>query len=384
MLRQAVKLNDCSMREYLRLNAGLQAHAIACKMIEGSALTGGIRQLNKSFVSADDVAKRAGVSRSAVSRTFTPGASVSDETRQRVMAAAQALGYHVNQLARGLMRSESGIVCLVVSEMDTPYRARLVRALTHELQRAGKISMLINTDRSDGSVDAALRQTLHYRADASILLSGLPDKAITKLCLDSGQRIVLINRDDEIDGPFRINLDDGHAARVTVSAFLRAGCRHLALANSAVGTPSLMARERGFVAAAAEFGLDVTVVRHGNTVYESGRKIAQTLFAEPKQPDAVFCVNDLMAFGLMDGARHDFGLRIPEDVCVVGFDDIEQAAWASYALTTFSQPVDEIVKNSIAWLANHGGESQPEVRSINLHAPMIWRKSIRGMQRPIS
>ena len=159
----------------------------------------GTRQVNKTFVSANDVAKRAGVSRSAVSRTFTPGASVSEETRRRVMEAAQALGYHVNQLARGLMRSESGIVCLVVSEMDTPYRAKLVRALTHELQKAGKISMLINTDRSDGSVDAALRQTLNYRADASILLSGLPDKAITKLCLDSGQRIVLINRDDDIE-----------------------------------------------------------------------------------------------------------------------------------------------------------------------------------------
>ncbi|NTS31846.1 substrate-binding domain-containing protein [Phyllobacterium sp. BT25] len=333
--------------------------------------------MNKTFVSADDVAKRAGVSRSAVSRTFTPGASVSEETRQRVMQAAEALGYHVNQLARGLMRSESGIVCLVVSEMDTPYRARLVRALTHELQLAGKISMLINTDRSDGSVDTALRQTLHYRADASILLSGLPDKAITKLCLDSGQRIVLINRDDEIEGPFRINLDDGVAARVAVSAFLRAGCRRLAFANSAVGTPSLMAREQGFVAAARDFGLDVTVVRHGNTVYESGRTIGRTLFSGLEPPDAVFCVNDLMAFGLMDAARHEFGRRIPDDLCVVGFDDIEQSGWSSYALTTFTQPVDEIVRNSIAWLVNGDASS----RSAFLHAPLIWRKTIRGTRR---
>ncbi|MEK1888136.1 MAG: substrate-binding domain-containing protein [Phyllobacterium sp.] len=335
--------------------------------------------MNKTFVSAGDVAQRAGVSRSAVSRTFTPGASVSEETRQRVMEAAQALGYHVNQLARGLMRSESGIVCLVVSEMDTPYRARLVRALTHELQRAGKVSMLINTDPSDGAVDTALRQTLHYRADASILLSGLPDKAITRLCLDSGQRIVLINRDDDIEGPFRINLDDGHAARVAVSAFLRAGCRRLAFANSAVGTPSLMAREHGFVAAAGEFGLNVTVARHGNTVYESGRTVAQTLFSGLQPPDAVFCVNDLMACGLMDAARHEFGLRIPEDLCVIGFDDIEQSGWSSYALTTFTQPVDEIVKSSIAWLVN--SEEAGGKRPVRLHAPLIWRKTIRGVQR---
>jgi len=336
--------------------------------------------LNKTFVSADDVAKRAGVSRSAVSRTFTPGASVSEETRQRVMEAAQALGYHVNQLARGLMRSESGIVCLVVSEMDTPYRARLVRALTHELQQAGKISMLINTDRSDGSVDSALRQTLHYRADASILLSGLPDKAITKLCLDSGQRIVLINRDDDIEGPYRINLDDGQAARVAVSAFLRAGCRRLAFANSAAGTPSLMARERGFVTAAGEIGLDVKVVRHGSTVYESGRILAHQLFTRTIPPDAVFCVNDLMAFGLMDAARHEFGLRVPQDLCVIGFDDVEQSGWSSYALTTFTQPVEAIAKSSVTWLVNPV-EDENGSRSIHLHAPMIWRNSIRGAHR---
>jgi DNA-binding LacI/PurR family transcriptional regulator len=166
----------------------------------------------KPFVSAQEVAERAGVSRSAVSRTFTPGASVSPETRRRVVEAAEALGYHVNHLARGLMRNESGIVCLIVSEMSTPYRANLIRAMTQHLQNAGKVAMLINTDRSDGSVDLALRQAIRYRADASIILSGMPDRSITQLCLKNGQRLVLINRDDDQQGPLRINLDDAEAA----------------------------------------------------------------------------------------------------------------------------------------------------------------------------
>src|SRR6218665_720805 len=101
----------------------------------------------KVFVSAREVAERAGVSRSAVSRAFTPGASVAPETRRKVMEAAEALGYHVNHLARGLMRNESGIVCLIVADLATPYRASLVRALTDELQAADKVAMLINTDR---------------------------------------------------------------------------------------------------------------------------------------------------------------------------------------------------------------------------------------------
>ncbi len=96
-----------------------------------------------------------------------------------MLEAAETLGYHVNALARGLMRNESGIVCLIVSDVATP-------------------------NRSDGSVDRALRQAIRYRADASIILSGMPDKSIAQLCLRSGQRLVLINRDDEQPGPLRI------------------------------------------------------------------------------------------------------------------------------------------------------------------------------------
>ena len=121
----------------------------------------------RSFVSAQQVADLAGVSRSAVSRTFTDGASVSETTRRKVMEAAEKLGYHVNHLARSLIHENSGIVCLIVAELDTPYRASLIRALTRQLQAASKIAMLINTDRSDESVGQALRQAIRLeRAEA--------------------------------------------------------------------------------------------------------------------------------------------------------------------------------------------------------------------------
>lgn len=333
--------------------------------------------VQKVFVSAQEVAERAGVSRSAVSRTFTSGASVSPKTRQKVLDAAEALGYHVNHLARGLMRNESGIVCLIVSEISTPYRSVLLRALTQELQNAGKIAMLINTDRSDGSVDLALRQALRYRADASIILSGLPDKSITDLCLKNGQRLVLINRDDDRDGPLRINLDDEAAAARIATAFQRAGCRRLAFANSMAGTPSLMARERGFVDAAGALGLEVVVERFGPTGYESGRVLAQQLLTRQERPDAVFCATDLLACGFMDAARHQFSVVIPGQLCVAGFDDIEQASWSSYQLTTFSQPVERIAREAAAWIVAEP-DVQLKTKSVRLHADLVWRNSIRG------
>ncbi|WP_368516608.1 substrate-binding domain-containing protein [Rhizobium sp.] len=332
----------------------------------------------RDFVSAEEVARRAGVSRSAVSRAFTPGASVSEATRQKILRAAEELGYQVNHLARGLMRNESGIVCLIVSEVATPYRSALLRELTQQLQIVGKVAMLVNTDRSDGSVDRALQQAIRYRADASIILSGLPDKSITQLCLRSGQRLVLINRDDDQPGPLRINLDDREAAGRVVTAFVRAGCTRLAFANSEAGTPSLMAREAGFIAAAKAHGLDVIVERYGWTGYEAGKVVAQRLLTRSERPDAVFCATDLLACGLMDAARHQFSLSIPDQLCVIGFDDIEQASWSSYDLTTFAQPVAAIARQAVTWLGESRSSDRLEGHSVTLHAELAWRGSVRG------
>ena len=329
----------------------------------------------RDFVSAEEVAQRAGVSRSAVSRAFTPGASVSEATRQKVLQAAEELGYQVNHLARGLMRNESGIVCLIVSDVATPYRSALLRELTLHLQLVGKVAMLINTDRSDGSVNKALQQAIRYRADASVILSGLPDKSITQLCLRSGQRLVLINRDEDQSGPLHINLDDREAAARVVTAFVRAGCARLAFANSEAGTPSLMAREEGFIAAAREHGLSVVVERHGWTGYEAGQIVAQRLLTRKERPDAVFCATDLLACGFMDAARHQFSLSIPQQLCVVGFDDIEQASWSSYRLTTFSQPVTAIAREAVTWLAESG---IVKGKSLTMQADLVWRDTIRG------
>jgi len=295
------------------------------------------------------------------------------------MLAAEELGYHVNHLARGLMRNESGIVCLIVSEVATPYRSALLGKLTLNLQNAGKVTMLVNTDRSDGSVDRALQQAIRYRADASIILSGLPDRSITQLCLRNGQRLVLINRDDDQQGPLRINLDDYEAAGRVVAAFVRAGCRKLAFANSEAGTPSLMARERGFVAAARAVGMEVIVERHGWTGYEAGCVLGRRLLTAKERPDAVFCATDLLACGFMDVARHQFGLCVPDDLCVAGFDDIEQATWSSYGLTTFAQPIAEIAAAAVNWLSALPRDDGA-VHPITLKAEMIWRDSIRPKQ----
>ena len=330
----------------------------------------------RAFISAREVAARAGVSRSAVSRTFTPGASVSAETRQRVLAAAAELGYHVNHLARGLMLRETGIVCLIVSDIESPQQARLVRAITGALQDAGKVAMVLSIEGTGHDAAAALRQTLNYRADATVVMSGTPSEALVQTCLDNGQRLILINRDTRADGPDTVRLDNAGAARIALTLLIRAGCRRLAVIGTELGTPSLRTREEAFVAAARAVGLEPAVERIGLiTSYDNGAAAAHRLLAATAPPDGIFCVNDVTACGVIDAARHDFALRVPEDLSVIGFDDIKQAAWLSYGLTTFSQPIGEIADNVCRMVATRAGERSP--LHVELTPKLVWRRSVR-------
>ncbi|KAB0267451.1 substrate-binding domain-containing protein [Microvirga brassicacearum] len=333
-------------------------------------------RIGRSFVSAQQVADLAGVSRSAVSRTFTEGASVSKATRQKVLQAADVLGYHVNQLARSLINDNSGIVCIIGADLSTPYQARILDAMTRRLQAIGRVAMVINTSGESARVEVALRQTLHYRADATVVLSGAPPASLIDTCLKSGQHVFLINRDDRLEGPENLAVDNVTASREAFHMLLRAGCRKIAIVSSMAGTPSLLSRERAFLATASDAGIEVSVTRAGPTTYASGYDAARLLLPQSDRPDAAFCVTDLLACGFMDAARFEFGMAVPADICIVGFDDIEQAGWASYALTTFRQPIDQMA-DKIAALLEEPAEGTVSEAAVSFQATPIWRKSVR-------
>ncbi|MGF1702059.1 LacI family transcriptional regulator [Photobacterium makurazakiensis] len=300
---------------------------------------------DKRFVSAQQVADLAGVSRSAVSRTFTEGASVSPKTREKVMAAAKQLGYHVNHLARGL-HDTSNIVSLITTDISTPFQASFIDTLTRQLQQINKVAMVINTKGDKNSVTAALNQTLNFRAEASIILSGQPPKELIDKCITNGQRVILVNRHDAHPNADNIRLDNFTAAQQALHILVEQGCQHVAVVNSNIGSSGLMAREQGFIAAANKAGLRVDVIRHGDTSYQSGSHMAGQL---QNQPDGVFCVTDLLACGFVDGLKKR-NIHIPDDMVVIGFDDIEQASWSSYQLTTFKQPITQITEHIIGRL----------------------------------
>ncbi|WP_409306686.1 substrate-binding domain-containing protein [Pectobacterium sp. B1J-3] len=296
------------------------------------------------FASATEVARLAGVSRSAVSRTFTPGSSVSAETRCKVLAAAQTLNYHVNHLARGLSKEASRPVCILGGNLASPYQSSLLEHLTRRLSRAGRAVMVINTDDGEENAREALQQTLNYRSTATIVLSGSPPSSLIEICLQSGQQVVLINRMGQFAGADNIEIDYSSTMDVAFNLFLTAGCQNIALVSSSTRSPSMVIRETRFLEAAAKAKISVPLIRAGNTSYQTGVIAARELLKRESRPDGVFCVTDLIACGFIDAARHEFGLKIPEDISIIGFDDIEQASWLSYQLTTFTQPLAEMAE----------------------------------------
>jgi DNA-binding LacI/PurR family transcriptional regulator len=302
-----------------------------------------VRELlqRRSFVTAADVAKRAGVSRSAVSRAFTPGASVSTETRQRVVRAAQHLGYRVNRLAQGLINARSNVVGLVGTDLHQPFHAELLATLSSALLAEGFQCMLLNAANADQDMGGLIARVLEYRVFAIIVMTGTPPAQIVEECLSNGVPVILINKPLPKHAVDTIVADHAAGGRLAAEHLLDAGCRHLGVVSSDARTASLMGRLNAFRARAADAGTPVRIWQQGPTDYRAGRDAALAMLADGEL-DGVFCVTDLLALGFLDGARFERGRRVPDELSVIGFDDIPQARWSAYQLTTFRQPVEDL------------------------------------------
>ncbi|MDE1991689.1 MAG: LacI family DNA-binding transcriptional regulator [Rhizobiaceae bacterium] len=302
-------------------------------------------QKERRFVSAEDVAKLAGVSRSAVSRTFTPGASVAPLTREKVLRAAEELGYQVNDLARAVLNNHSRLVGIVATNPEVGFRAHLAFALGKALMQRGSIPILINTGQTEDELLAAQRTLIGHRAEATIILSGSTPKTFVDLAHRNGQALVVIGRSEP--GMDQVRVANTDAAARVASIFVERGYRTLGMAGSHSGTPSITEREAGFIQKAEALGAKVLVARGRDSDYAGGLDAGAALLSGQERPQAVFCVNDQIAFGLMDFARDRLGLAIPQDLAVIGFDDVPEAAWLSYRLTTFRQDPNLMASHAV-------------------------------------
>lgn len=320
----------------------------------------------KPFVTSIDVAIKAGVSRSAVSRTFTPGASVSREVREKVLAAAHELGYRVNRLAQGLnTNSSSNLVGVVGANLSMPFIAKQLDMLSLGLLKRGLQCLLLNAAEARSDIAPLIELIFEFRARAIVVLSGEPPASIVDECLATGVKLILINRPlDRMDTDL-ITSDNVAGARMVFERFLTAGVQKAAVVTSGSGTPSQQRRAKEFIRLMAEQGIETVQWSKGPTTYETGQQAARELLLDT-QIDGVFCVTDLLAVGFMDAARHEMERRVPDDLSVIGFDDIPQAAWASYNLTTIAQSFEKLTEAVLSAIDSDEAIAQIHTIPVNL------------------
>jgi DNA-binding LacI/PurR family transcriptional regulator len=288
-------------------------------------------------ITSHDVAKRAGVSQSAVSRAFTPGGSVSPAMRARIDAAASALGYMPNLLPRMMLKGRIGIVAVISGDLYNPFHAKTLDAFARDLHAAGYKLMLVPVEGSvipDGMID----DLLGYRVDGVVTgLSILTPPNADRL---SSFRIPVVALNSPAAGDWIRNVRSDNEAGGREAATLlhaRGGRRFAFLAGP--DSFASRGRQRGFVEKVVQLGHDSPMILPGDYTHQGGMAAARMMLACAAPPDAIFCVNDLSAMGVIDGLRAA-GRHCPGDAMVVGYDNINAAAWPSYDLTTFDQQIE--------------------------------------------
>lgn len=332
-----------------------------------------------AFVTAADVARRAGVSRSAVSRAFTPGASISREARERIIQAADHLGYRVNRLAQSLNQARSNVIGLVGTDLQQPFHAALLATLSAAMLADGFQCMLLNAANAEHDIGALIARVLEYRVAAIVVMTGTPPSRIVEECLNNGVPVVLVNKLLPNLAVDTVIADHATGGRLAAENLLTAGCGRLAVVSSGARTVSLVERIEAFCARAVDGGLKAHVWQQGAmTDYHTGREAARALLAK-NDIDGVFCVTDLLALGFLDAARYEYGRRVPEDLSVIGFDDIPQAAWSAYRLTTFRQPVGDLAAAVMSVIRDDAEGSNARHGLVKVPVRLVARATVRGL-----
>lgn len=324
------------------------------------------------------VAKRAGVSQSAVSRVFTKGASASPATVEKVQKAATELGYRPNVLARAMITGKSRIIGLVVAYLDNQFYPEALERLSNALQAEGYHILIFTVPNSSDGIESVVQDLVDYQVDGIIAASVSMSSGLADLCQTAGIPVVLFNRGQPGSGLSSVTSANIKGGRMATQALIDAG--HTRIAHIAGWGGSLTGRDRqqGFEHAMAQADLLPFAIVDGMFKRDVAANSARQMMSGDTRPDAIFVGNDHMAFAVMDAIR-TMGFSIPDDVSVIGYDDVPLAAWAAYDLTTVRQPVNRMVEATVTTLLSqiagtHIG-SDTYTQTIEIEGPLVQRRS---------
>jgi LacI family transcriptional regulator len=329
-----------------------------------------------SPVTIYDVAREAGVSDATVSRVFNNKDIVREATRERVLEAAKKLGYVANLQARSLAGGKLNVIGLLIPGLDNGYLVEIVRGVDQELGRSGYELMIHTTHRRGNNETSYLQYVANGLTEGILLVVPLLSSDFLRALEEINYPYVLIDEVDHSGRSFSVSSTNWQGAYDATDYLIRIGHKRIGFIAGMLELNSARDRLDGYSNALHDAGLslDESLIVHGDFGKLSGYKMARELLALDEVPTAIFASNDVMALGAMDAIREK-GLSIPEDISVVGFDDIPEALISYPKLTTVHQPLEKMGQVGVKLLLDQIENLERLPRRMTLATQLIIRDS---------
>ena len=329
-------------------------------------------------ITAQDVAKAAGVSQSAVSRCFTSGASVSVKTAEKIRAAANQLGYRPNILARSLITGNSRIIGVVVAYLNNQFYPEALEILSNKLRAKG-YHLLIFMAKNEENIDAVMEEIMDYQVDGLILASVAMSSELTERCREAGIPAVLFNRHQAKASLPAVTSNNYQGGCKVAELFLQRDFKRIGYIAGWEQASTQKEREQGFVDTLHAAGVELSTREVGNFNQADTITATRAMFTKQDYPDAVFVANDHMAFATMGVLEKELGLRIPQDVSIMGFDDVPLAAWPNFNLSTVRQHANAMVEETIRILLSPD-TTATSTTHIQFDCDLVLRNTIKNSE----
>jgi LacI family transcriptional regulator len=331
------------------------------------------RHVNEGRVTSRDVAAASGVSQSTVSRVLRNDPRVSPAARDRVLAAVDQLGYRLNAAARSLITSRTQTMGVIVADIANPFYPYLIGALHQEFHELGYSTLLFADAAGDDAADP-LRALSTQAVDGLVFASANLGSRLGAAAKRQQLPVVFLVRHDGDDRFDRVIADNVGGGRDVARLLTDLGHRRIAMISGPADTSTAVDRDEGFLEALGQAGVPASEVRcrRGPYTHATGYDELLALLAEPDPPTAVFCGNDVIAFGALDAAEK-LGISIPEQLSIVGFNDIPIAGWRRVNLTTVRQPLKEMAHIAASMLVARVDDPQREPRTRILPVELVYR-----------
>ena len=325
-----------------------------------------------------DVAGRAGVSPMTVSRVVNGSGPVSDKLRVRVQEALADTGYIPNTVARNLRTRRTDTIALVLPDMTNPFFTTLAHGVETAARGAGISLLLANSDEREEEERRLVPMLLQRQVDGLLIVSAGSGAETVRLCRDRGVPLVVVDRRPLTPDVDVVRADSEGGALELGRLLVGLGHRRLAVLTGPASVPTALDRATGFSRAIVEeAGLPAPLVLHGAFSIDSGQAMTRAAMRRVPPPTALFAANTFIAIGVLH-ALEELGLRVPDDVAVVGFDDLPQAMVTFPFLTVASQPAFEMGRRSVAVLLDRMARPDGPTQDVVLPTELVIRRSSGG------